>query len=95
SQNGYKICLMDTLVVELGKKLVRDVVLIIVLKAIEDYFQKIDPVFNDYVQTVEKHHDFSSFPSSVAEESGDSCIESRDVVPTITIKKKGRSKIRL
>ena len=93
--DGGKLCLTHGLVVELCKSLVRDVVLIIILKAIDDYFQKITPAFNAYVQVAEKRHDFSNSPFSVGEGSGESCVESGDVAPSISIKKKGRGKIRL
>lgn len=78
SQNGGILRLTDILAAELGEKFVRDVVLITILKAIDDYFQKIAP------------------PAiTIVKESEEQGVASNSATPTISIKKKKRSKIRL
>lgn len=95
SQNGGKLRLTDILTAELGKDSVRDIVLITILKAIDDYFQKIAPSVVSYVQEPEKHHKVAE-PSSLAiKKSEEPGIDSSNTTPTISIKKKKRGKIRL
>ena len=95
SQNGHKLRLTDILAAELGRASVRDVVLITILKAIDDYFQKIAPAVVFYVQEVENHHEVAEPSPPVGKESGEPGVESGNAAPTISIKKKGRGKIRL
>ena len=95
SQNGGKLRLADNLAVELGKDSFSDVVLITILKAIADYFQKITPTTVIYEQGTEQHHEIAEPSYPAVNESEEAGVDIGSGTPTISIKKKKRGKIRL
>ncbi len=96
SGNIRKIRLTNALTFELSRVSVRDVILITILKAIDEYFQIIAPASVSYVQDAGNHHEVAEpLPTTGGKESGDQRVEAGNTAITIRIKKKGRSKIRL
>lgn len=92
-QNGAKLRLLESVIFELSKKTTRDLLLITILKAIADYFQKINlsvvvtaPGGTTRYEVAEPRQELHrSEPENELEQHA----------PTISIKKKGRGKIKL
>lgn len=95
SQNGKKLRLADFLAKELGSPSVRDVMLILLLKAIDIYYQKNIPMVIPYDQKPEIPLQIQEIASSKPKESDCPKVLSGDSNSTINIKKKRRGKIRL
>lgn len=93
SQNGRKIKLIDRVFSKLASASTRDSLLIVILKAIDNYSQMISPDIITYVQKPETH---SKDGESVSEENS---LFPADPISsastTLNIKKKRRGKIRL
>nr|MDA3787524.1 hypothetical protein [Desulfobacula sp.] len=95
SQNGRKMRLANFLATELGSPSVRDVMLILLLKAIDDYYQKNLPMTITYEQKPEIPLKIQEISSLELVENGCSKVLSGEMNATINIKKKSRGKIRL
>lgn len=91
SQNGGKLGIVDPLIAQLGNPSVKDVLLITILKAIDDYFQQITPTVAQSVQEAGEHHKVAE-PHNTFQEKME---KSETTTPTLNIKKKGRGKIKL
>ncbi|MDA3789370.1 MAG: sigma factor-like helix-turn-helix DNA-binding protein [Desulfobacula sp.] len=93
SQNGRKIKLVNRIFSKLGSPSARDGLLIVILKAIDNYFQMISPETITYVQ---KTKPSSKERESVFEENSLFPAEPMNkAATTLNIKKKKRGKIRL
>jgi len=91
SRNGAKLRFAEPLVLALQHRATRDTLLITVLKAIDDYFLKISPVFVPPVVTA--HQQVAEQRQELSRVELES--EPEQQVPSITIKKKRRGKIKL
>ncbi|MFH2057940.1 MAG: DNA-directed RNA polymerase subunit alpha C-terminal domain-containing protein [Pseudomonadota bacterium] len=95
SENGRKMRLADFLATELGNPLVRDVMIILLLKAIDDYYKKNLPVTIADAKKPEITIQIQEIDSLKLEVSDCPNVLSGKSNPTINIKKKRRGKIRL
>ncbi len=93
SQNGFKARLVGSINTELKKKVTRDALLITFLKAIDDYFLEIVLAANVHAPVDITHNEVAE-PQQESQYS-QSEDEIEQPAATITIKKKGRGKIRL
>ena len=93
SQNGRRIKLVDRVFSGLDSASTRDNLLIVILKAIDHYFQMISPEIITYIQSPKM---YSKNRKSVSEENSlFSADPMNNATTTLNIKKKRRGKIRL
>lgn len=91
SKNDSNLGLATPLIVKMGNYSVKDVLLITILKAIDDYFQQITPTVAQSVQVAGEHHKVAELQNTIQEKME----KSETTTPTLNIKKKGRGKIKL
>jgi len=93
SENGKKLKLTDWIFSELRTSAIKDILLIVILKAIDNYFQLISP---DRISYVEKSGTPPKDTNSVSEENRLFQADPlNNASSTLNIKKKRRGKIRL
>jgi len=90
SRNGARLRLTGTLVSDLRQGTMRDTLLITILKAIGNYFLKISPA---PIPVDMSHHEVAEPRQDFHQSKSDD--EPKQQAPTISIKKKGRGKIKL
>jgi len=91
SLDGGKLGISDPLVAQLDNRSVKDLLLIAILKAIDDYFQQITPTVAQAVQEAGEHHKVAESDRTFQERME----KSETTTPTLNIKRKGRGKIKL
>jgi hypothetical protein len=90
SRNGARLRLTSTLISDLRQGTTRDTLLITILKAIGNYFLKISPA---PIPVDMSHHEVAEPRQDFHQSKSDD--EPKQQAPTISIKKKGRGKIKL
>lgn len=93
-QKTANLQLIEILVVELKIPSVRDLMLIVLLKAMDDYFEKIENLSKDQ-HSHGQHHNVEKISSPIEKEDQEAGTITSNARPTISIKKKKRDKIKL
>lgn len=91
SLNGGKIVLVDSLIVQLNNPAVKDLLLITILKAIDDYFKQLTPTTAQTIRETGEGLTVAEPDITPQTTMG----KPEPTAPTLHIKKKGRGKIKL
>jgi hypothetical protein len=91
SLNGGKIALVDSLITPLNNPAVKDLLLITILKAIDDYFKQLTPTTAQTIRETGEVLTVAEPDTTPQETMG----KPEPTAPTLHIKKRGRGKIKL